>query len=546
MKKITIPISIIFFCFLAFSSINQALAVDFNPNNIISDQEILDSKAMSLKEIQTFLEEKNSFLATYQGPDFEGNIRKASEIIYNAADNNYDCDDASDLSSNPTKDEKEQKCRKVSINPKFLLVLLQKEQSLVENSTPPTPRQLDWAVGYGCPDSAACGERWRGFGKQVNSAALQFFDYIIHPNYYTYKAGGTYTFSNPYSTTHQGTNQVTPENQATAALYNYTPHVYNGNYNFWKIWQRWFTRFYPDGTLLQSKADGGIWLIQKGKKRPFASKGALTSRYDLTKVISVNHSDLEKYEKGKTIKFPQYALLKSPKGGIYLLIDDIKHPIKNQKIFKNLGFNPEEVVSATQEELADFADGSQITATSTYPFGTLAQDKKTGGIFWIMDDTKAPLWDKVLLKTKFRNKRIVKMTSKELDKYKTIAPVKFNDGELLKTTNSLAVYIIANGKKRSFSSGKIFEKMGYRWDNVIEVSPKLISLYENGDPIIRQNETAVAKSTSTMPVSTSTAITIAPNASSSPTSTNQFSTSTVIATTSPISKSPNKLTISSK
>lgn len=524
-----------FFAFTAFVAHAQVATQDddgnFNPENIISDDEILDDRAMTLDEIQRFLEQKGGFLANYVGLDANGEMKKASEMIFNAATNNYDCDSAENISDNPTINEKKEKCQKITINPRFLIVLLQKEMSLIEE-TSPTSRQLDWAVGYGCPDGAACGERWRGFGKQVNSAALQFFDYMVHPNRYTYKAGATYVFNNPYSTTVQGTMTVTPANQATAALYNYTPHVYNGNYNFYKIWQRYFTRGYPDGTLLQSREDGGVWLLQAGKKRPFASKGALTSRYDIKKIITVAAADLNKYPTGPKIKFGQYQLVRLPSGGTFLLIDNKKMPIKTKLVFKKLGFNPEEVVDASEADLSDYILGNALTATSTYVFGQLAQDKKTGGVFLLQDNTKAPLWDKVLLKTKFKNRRIVKMTTKELNKFTTIEPVKYGDGELVKTTAGTGVYIISNGEKHPFDSGDTFETLGYRWSNVIEISPKLMSLYALASPITLPKVTpanlATASSTD-LALGTSTPTLIG---------TSTISTTTVLnASTTPLSTS---------
>ncbi|MDD5554823.1 MAG: hypothetical protein PHU57_04355, partial [Patescibacteria group bacterium] len=245
---------------------------NFNPNYIIGDSEILDYTAMDLEDIKEFLKDRGGYLANYSCPDPDGNIKTAAEIIYDRAVTNL-------------------------VNPKFLLVLLQKEQSLIED-TSPKQSQLDWAAGYGCPDGGGCNPRWQGFWKQVNSASLQFRDYMDNPQLYTYKAGETYTFTNPYSTTATGTTIVTPYNKATAALYNYTPHVYNGNFNFYNIWQRYFTREYYDGALLQADGESGVWLIQNGKKRPFLTKAALTSRFDPNKVIVVDKSDLDKYPTG--------------------------------------------------------------------------------------------------------------------------------------------------------------------------------------------------------------------------------------------------------
>jgi hypothetical protein len=433
----------------------------FDSNYIIGDQEILDYNSMSLVEIQQFLTVRGGYLANYkliactdedvtEQRACSGGLKSAAEIIYDRSQVN-------------------------KVNPKFILVLLQKEQSLVEDPDP-TPGSLDWAVGYGCFDNQACNERWRGFWKQVNSAGLQFRDYMDNPQLYNYKAGVTYTISN----TNRDPSTVTPVNQATAALYNYTPHVYNGNYNFYKIWQRWFTRSYPNGTLMQVEGDPVVWLLQGGMKRPFTSRGALTSRYDPSRVIKVAKSELDKYSKGAPIKFPQYSLVKSPRGTIFLIVDDTKRGFASQLAFRKNGFNPEEVIDGSWEDLNGFRDGTPITATTTKPMGELVQNKTTGGVYFVINGTKAPILDAIFLKTKFKGSRIAKATAKDLDKYKTVDPVMYEDGSLLKSSLGTGVYVIADGKKNPITSGSLFEKLGYKWENIITVSSKVLYLYPEG------------------------------------------------------------------
>lgn len=462
-----------------------ARADGFDPNNIISDLEILDHTSMNLSDIQNFLVAKNSYLASYSTVDAFGATRKASEIIYNAATASYDCAGVSGLSGNPTLEEKKVYCKKITINPKFLLVLLQKEQSLIENSSP-SQRDLDWATGYGCPDSGGCNPRWQGFGKQVNSAALQFRDYMDRPLLYTYRAGGTYILTNPYGVITKDPVTIQPVNQATASLYNYTPHVYNGNYNFYKIWQRYFTKIYPDGSLLQADGEPGVWLLQNGQKRPFVSKSALVSRFDPKKIIQVNKSDLDKYPTGSQIKFPQYSLIRSPRGTIFLLVDNKKRGFTTLSAFKKMGFNPEEVANASWEDINSYQDGVNLTATSTYPTGALLQDKKSGGVYYVLEGTKAPLIDKIFLSAKFKNKKIIKVKTTELDQYQTVAPVLFDDGELLRTPNSPYVYVISGGKKLLIASDKVFKSLGYKTENVIVAPSKVLYLYEAGTPLTEE------------------------------------------------------------
>lgn len=478
---------VVIIAWLATSGTVQAAEIDpkFNPNLIITDEELLNTNSLNLAQIQSFLQSKNSYLANYSTTNAHGTVKSAAEIIYDAANNNYDCSSAT-LSDSPTEAEKQLKCRRITtVSPKFLLVLLQKESSLVEDASPSQGR-LDWATGYGCPDNWTCNPYYKGFGKQVNSASLQFLAYINEQQRYTYQAGQTYTFTNPYGTISNATMTVTPANKATAALYNYTPHVFNGNYNVYKLYERYFpTRAsrYPDGSVLQVQGEAGVWLIQNGQKRPFLSKSALVSRYSLDKVIAVNREELDAYEKGNPISLPNYSIVRSPDKSLYLINGDQKRKFENLEAFKKFGFNPEEIIEASAQDLSYYQDGPLLKITSVYPAGALLRDPDSGGVYYAQDGVKAPIIDKVLLNTKFKGQSILKVTSAELAKYTKIAPVLFPDGELLKSDSASTVYLIANGQKRPFLSGNDFEKLGYKWSNVINVSPQLLYLYPLGTAV---------------------------------------------------------------
>lgn len=458
---------------------------NFNPNNIISDSDLYDYSSMSLAEIQNFLASKGSFLANYQTLNTHGTLKSAAEIIYDAARNNFDCDGV-ELSDSPTEAEKALKCRRITtINPKFLLVLLQKEASLIEDPNPSQGR-LDWATGYGCPDSLACNPYYKGFGKQVNSASLQFLAYMNEPWRYSYKAGQTYVFSNPYGTISKEPIVVTPANRATAALYNYTPHVFNGNYNFYRIWQRYFPsqkQRHPDGSLLQAEGDDNVFLIENGKKRPFVSKSALLSRFNLKQIISVSPEELDSYQPGLPIKFPNYSLVKSPKNNVYLIVDKEKRGIISWAVFQKIGFNPAEIIDATFEELEAYQEGNLITATSTHPLGALLQDNTSGGVYFVENGTKAPILDKQVINLKYAGKKIIPASPQDLNAYTTIAPVLLDDGQLVKSTSNQTIYLISNGQKRPFANQSVFEELGYKTENIMTITPQLLYHYPLGEII---------------------------------------------------------------
>jgi hypothetical protein len=143
-----------------------------------------------------------------------------------------------------------------SINPQVLIVLLQKEQSLVTDSWPINVPQYRSATGYGCPDTAACDSEYYGFGNQVTWAAKMFRAILNDsPTWYTpYELGNNYIQYNPNPSC--GGSTVYIQNRATQALYNYTPYQPNesalnadwgtatcgayGNRNFYLYFTRWF------------------------------------------------------------------------------------------------------------------------------------------------------------------------------------------------------------------------------------------------------------------------------------------------------------------
>lgn len=481
---------------------------NFNPNNILTDAELMSNDSMTLADIQSFLVSKNSYLANYRTENAYGTVKSAAEIIYDAANNNYDiyynskllqyeCDNGTVLGPQLIETAIQQKCRKIStVSPKFLLVLLQKETSLTEDASP-TQNHLDWATGYMIFDGMlTCNPyekcyRYKGFGKQVNSAALQFLYYFNEPHKYTYKLGQTYTFLNNYGTISRETVIVTPENRATAALYNYTPHVFNGNYNVYRLWQKYFysepikkiIKIYPDGSLLQITGEPGIWLIENGKKRPFLNYSAFISRFKPGQVVLVEASELNKYEVGNNIKFANYSIVQTPDKTIYLLVDNEKRPFASPSVFKSIGFNQAEIEIANIDDLEMYLLGRTITATSTNLTGTLMQDTKTGGVYYVVDGTKSPLTDKILLETRFKGKKIIPTSTATLDKYTKTNPVLLLDGTLIKTDNFPTVYLISNGLKRPFASEVTFNNLGYSIKNVVTASSQFLYNYTLGEVI---------------------------------------------------------------
>nr|WP_283251340.1 hypothetical protein [Actinomyces sp. AC-20-1] len=139
------------------------------------------------------------------------------------------------------------------VSPRVLLTLIQKEQGLLTASGESlTAHDYEAAAGYDCPDGGTCDPEHAGFFRQLYGAAAQFQRYHQDPWGYEVVAGETATLGYAPSAA-CGTGEVTPVNQATAGLYNYTPYLLNeaawdggddcttwGTLNFYGYYRTWF------------------------------------------------------------------------------------------------------------------------------------------------------------------------------------------------------------------------------------------------------------------------------------------------------------------
>lgn len=419
----------------------------FNPDYIISDKELTNYETMNLEEIDSFLKKFNGALTNYYTKDIDGQIKSAAEIIFNAS-------------------------RRYRINPQVLITLLQKEQNLITKKAEKNT-QYDWATGFACYDDRYPIEAFKGFARQVDRAAWRLRYFLEYPWQFVFYPGQVYKISGLL---------VMPQNLATAALYNYTPHLL-GNRNFWQIWQKWFAQENDpigNNSLVKLKNEPGIWLIQNGKRRPFYSKNVFLASFSFKNVRIISKKELLKYEIGEPVDFPNYSLLENEKGEKYLLIDKTIRPIP-EKIFREIGFNPEEIIKVSNKDLEKYSLGKPIL--SPYPTGSLLQDETTGAVYYVKDEFKYPIYSKEILLSNFPHGKIIKVKKEKLEKFVLAEPLKFRDGSLLKLANDSTIYLISQGKRRPITSFEAFAEFGYQWENVITVKENILNLHPLGEPI---------------------------------------------------------------
>ena len=231
-----------------------ASAIDtsgFKPGDIISDVVMYAKGAMSVSDIQAFLNAKL--------PVCDAGYTCLKD--YHQTTSNYDVPVGGTYTQHvclPYKGAKNESAATIiykvaqdcGVNPQVILVTLQKEQAFVTN---PDPTSLTYrkAMGYGCPDTAACSSDFYGFFKQVFWGARAMARPVAN-----YRIGTQQIHYSPVAAC--GTKTVTIVDKATANLYTYTPYTPNraslaaigtstavpcgsyGNRNFWYYFSIWF------------------------------------------------------------------------------------------------------------------------------------------------------------------------------------------------------------------------------------------------------------------------------------------------------------------
>lgn len=286
------------FAFLTLKNnteVDAASAADWKAGNIISDTVFYNNSSMSTSEIQNFLNQRNPSCDTWgtrpaseygrsdlthaqyaqtvgwDGPPYiclkdYYQVPRSDTVI-----NNYNQTASAPSGSISAAQIIKNASDTYGVNPKVLLVLLQKESAgPLPVDTWPLQRQYRSAMGYACPDTAPCDPQYAGFYNQVMNAARQIKIYKDNPGSYRHQPFNTANVYYHPDLARCGNSSVYLQTRATAGLYNYTPYQPNaaalnnlygtgdscsayGNRNFWRIFTDWFGSTEREETIISFK-----------------------------------------------------------------------------------------------------------------------------------------------------------------------------------------------------------------------------------------------------------------------------------------------------
>jgi hypothetical protein len=393
---------------LGATQVSAVPITDFKPGRIIEDSVFINSTSMTPGQIQSFLNAKMPTCDTW-GTKPHGNTTRASYAASRGVSTPFTCLKDYNENGRVAAQIIYDAAQKYTINPQTLLVLLQKEQGLVTDDWP-WPMQYKTATGYGCPDTAPCDSQYYGLTNQLDWAAKMFRAIMNNsPTWYTpYILGDNFIRWSPNSSC-GGTN-VTIQNRATQALYNYTPYQPNqaalnaeygtgdgcsayGNRNFYLYFRDWFG--YNKGpAAFKTSTSSTIYLPVEGYKLSVPYMAAMQD-YGISadSIATVSQAYVDSFQQppaGSGISSSIGHFVKSNKdededgGAIYLISRGKRYQVQTMTQFHNFGFSESDIKYLPLGYIFSMDSGGTLSDFASSPYGS---------VFKIANTTKRILFE---------------------------------------------------------------------------------------------------------------------------------------------------------
>ena len=345
----------------------------FNPGLIISDSVFYDFGTMSVADIQRFLDGRVA--ACRAGADRPGCLKDYRLSTPGATGSPGRCETVPAKSNITAAELIYDIARACGINPRVILVKLQKEQGLI-TATDPSPRAYDFALGMDCPDSpSGCSAASAGFFWQLYKGVGQLNWYSNPAGSFTWLKPGT-VISRAYYPNRPscGSQSFRLENKATAALYYYTPYVPNqaaldnlyttgdscssyGNRNFWRFFSDWFGSPIGGGFLLKAAKGDTFFIVDEVKYRvPDAE--LLASLAPLGPIGEISKDYLDSF----TTVGDMTPLIRNPATDRYWFVDAGKRiRFATCEQVTSFGLNCGSAVNLTSTQFTALESGGEVT-----------------------------------------------------------------------------------------------------------------------------------------------------------------------------------------
>lgn len=134
---------------------------------------------------------------------------------------------------------------------------------------------------------------------------------------------------------------------------------------------------HSEGSILRGNLSYVVFLLEDGVKRPFCNEAAMVRyRYNIVSDVQVvNDAELQAYPTGHVLSTEEPFEVNSPMNmmligsgkGVYWRRGETIHPVVSLEALRATGWDPNRIVSVSDDILAQFKQGSLITTLNPYP-----------------------------------------------------------------------------------------------------------------------------------------------------------------------------------
>jgi hypothetical protein len=237
---------------------------------------------------------------------------------------------------------------------------------------------------------------------------------------------------------------------------------------------------YPNGTLLQAEPSGKTFIMEKNVLRHPSSWQSRGSRYRGVEYVKTTDDITKAYAAGKDIGFREGSVVEVD-DKFYVISAGARRPVSSSTLTA-LKYDLGSVISTTAVAVAPHPLGATLSASQGYPVGATLKGS-TGQEAWVTPAGTRPFFSRNV-----RDSYVIRDVELAGPADAQVAgamsdPIGFRDGTLLRVADGQTIYFISDGKRRPFSSSKVFARMGFKTSNIRTATPTELTLHAEGKPL---------------------------------------------------------------
>lgn len=452
----------------------------FSPSLIITDSNFLKSDTMDGTALNAFLASKGSWLADYIIPEYmtvpyfcrneAGNTETRTVSVRQWHVSNFA------VYGMRVADLLADRARVNAINPQVILTLIERESSGITRAAPTSDFTRAWPLFYNFDETMAT------YGYACAVAEQKTIDYGglgLQIAYGTYGIKKNYTDSTDWQSaiTIDGTT-FTPHSRASRALYRYTPHIHNGNHNFWYLFTKWFSTIIPqpdeDFRVVKTNLEDTLYLHDQTNN----------VRYHIRSMAALNAwglytSDVVLITSGTMELIPTRPgaitrLIKSDNNAaVYYMENGRRHHIRSGEALQAYSLNWNEL-SNLPDSLVDQVPYGHALAIPVRGGSSDEVFLVTNGRKWYFDS--------------YFTVRSWGHTWSDIKKIPDTILYPYPQSRLdivAKGTTSSQVFVMIDGKKYPVPNAETYNHFGLRWDRIATFGAETLIQYPQANQLTR-------------------------------------------------------------